>query len=349
MKVVFLLFVTSAFVYKNRVDACWGSKSKTKERTDPGELFRTNCAPVKSSVEFHNTDIHHILPKTLTVRCERSTENMDLKFRNYTKIAAGPRTFENCHKLANIDLSHNFITEIDNNAFANLSRLGVLRLGFNKLKKLQLEIGRYMLYIYLNDNELEELQLVSELDDDIYLDTINVHNNLLTMIHIADNIHVREVNIQNNRLKTLGFSQQIATKQGPSVCVIRLSCNNLAGISFQPLNFLGGDIYASDTNIESWQVHQLLKNPNHIQNLDLSNNTRLANIDWPAVKGRNNIHNLKLNGVGMSRLDEAKVKNALPQLQKIWLYRNAFTCETLEKLVQGFKIFWIKVSASDCL
>lgn len=349
MKNIILMLFAIVVIESYVVHGCWNkNKGGDKAQKQSYDLFKENCVDNAPVSPQRNVDLRHILPKELDHVCQRYSNELDLRFKNYTKITASPQTFVNCDKLFSVDLSHNYIYEVDTDSFVPLTQLSVIRLGFNKLKKLTLDIGNQVQFIYLNDNELEDLTLKSSVGQ-ASLDSLYVNNNFLTTINIPGNINIREINVVNNRLKTLDFARQIGTPHGAGMCIIRLSCNNLYGVDATPLTGFGGGIFASDTNIDGWQVIQIFKNPNQISVLDLSNNTKLTTIDWESSKYQNNIRAIELNGVGLTHLDETKLKKALPYLREIHLHRNKFKCDRLEQIMQAFKIYRVQVSASDCI
>ncbi|XP_029965126.1 tsukushi [Salarias fasciatus] len=225
--------------------------------------------------------------------------------------------------LVSLDLSSNYITEINHNALSKLRYLDTLDLSHNQLVSLHLNCfsGLPLAEVDLSHNGFQEFDL------DVFAAKVNgepvsvdlSHNRLssVTTTSRGKVLHIQTLNLAGNQLSS------VPSLAGLPLRYLNLDSNLIAEIeegAFAPLKDL---VYLSISGLGRLQQIKSngFKGLQSLQVLDLSNNPKLVSISPAVFSGLDSLQELNLTGSGVTALPTNMLTH-LPSIKSITLGRS---------------------------
>ncbi|XP_054164081.1 toll-like receptor Tollo [Oppia nitens] len=275
--------------------------------------------------KLHIIDLSNNLLQTIPSRSFRESEELkELHLQNNSLTVLPAGIFSGLSKLLILDLSHNLIGSewIFPETFADLIRVVVLNLGFNRLKSINASTfqNQYSLQIlYLNNNEIEQI------GDNSFASLYNLHtlilkgNRLKNVYSFTFNgLYVlSQLSLAENEISRVDDN---AFRNSSNLQSLHLNGNLLSEvpIAVSALRSLKS-LYLSDNDIK------VIKNSsfvglNNLSELKLSGN-ELANLTRGTLKELQSLYELDLSWNRINGLDHGVFDDA-PTLKTIQLDNN---------------------------
>ena len=218
--------------------------SNTRLDLIPEEVFKQN-APIDGVNWWLNVDLSKIDVSNNNLS-EKAFDDGIHDFRNipYVKILSLasnkfnkiPISVFSLQNLIFFDISNNMITQIDDNLFANLSKLIKLNLSNNRLKYIPstIRIMSNLQELFIDKNELENIP--NEIVYLKYLKKLNIGHNQIQAVqpNLFNNLFsLEELYCNNNLITNIQYSNNYAAFDSiPNLKILDISYNHLQNFMF---------------------------------------------------------------------------------------------------------------------
>lgn len=229
----------------------------------------------------------------------------------------------------NIHLENNEIEEIEwSNTTQADNKIGILDLDHNRIKSFdsnRLQISE----LFLNDNKLQKLRITSTM----YV--VNANNNEIEKLSFDPVLIIGHLILSQNKLSREVFA---SLKNASKLGILDLSSNALGDLQI--------DTFADMSKLEELNLSYsnlstipfgLFSHQKHLRTLNISHNN-LGLIDYHMFTALEKLEVWDVSGNQLTKLEGYEgFHEHFPELRKIALDENNFSCEYLSELMASFK------------
>uniref|UniRef100_A0A4W3JF26 Tsukushi small leucine rich proteoglycan homolog (Xenopus laevis) n=1 Tax=Callorhinchus milii TaxID=7868 RepID=A0A4W3JF26_CALMI len=298
----------------------------------PGCHCQVESFGMFGSFSLTKVDCSGLGPHMTAIPIPLDTSYLDLSSNTLTSVSMAMFRGPGYTTLANLDLSHNGISQLSPDTFSKLRYLEALNLSHNSLETLEngifsnLPLGE----VDLSHNRLRQVNLDA-------FSSSRGHGKPLT------------VNLSANHISWLGWNLDRAT---PNIYTLDLSGNRLdrvptawlarvplrwLSLAGNPITTIGDKAFSGLQELTDLSLSGLthltelsrgaFNGLHNLQQLDLSLSPRLRALDAAVFSGLDSLRELNLSGSGVSGLPRGALE-LLPAIGRIWVGGSALRCGT---------------------
>ncbi|XP_028134902.2 leucine-rich repeat-containing protein 70-like [Diabrotica virgifera virgifera] len=255
-------------------------------------------------------------------------EILDLSLNQITKLET--QCFSGMTNLKSLNLSHNNLLTFSNNIFdPNIHRMDALHLDFNRIKHLLIDIKIKINSLFLNNNQLNELNFCPHLFTTVCLKNNHLKKLSSTFCTSKGN-ELSSFDVSYNNISSIDdfyFREAFEMKS------LNLNNNNLSslspGVFYNMSNLQYLNISYNNLNDFKFGTFDTLKS---LGILDLSNN----NFDSisTSLHSLKNIHQFYIQNNHVQNINPDQLKTYFPQLKKIFFDNNYLSCDNIVNIVR---------------
>ncbi|XP_028134904.1 leucine-rich repeat-containing protein 15-like [Diabrotica virgifera virgifera] len=264
-------------------------------------------------------------------------ETLDLSLNQISKLET--QSFSGMTNLKSLNLSHNSLLAFSYKVFdPNIHPMEALDLGFNPILHLTVEINIKIESLFLNNNELNELNFCPHL--------------------------FNTVSLKNNHLKNL--SSTFCTSKGNDLISFDVSCNNISSIgdfyfgealklqslnlSHNNLSLLSPGVFYNMSNLKYLNMsYNNLKDfmfgtfdsLNNLDTLDISNNNFYT--ISASLHSLTSVNQLFIQNNHVQDINPDQLQTYFPQLKKIFFDNNNLSCDNVVNIVRKLKASKVEI------
>lgn len=303
-----------------------------------GDRFFEGAARL-STINLRGNKIFYIHAAALkTLRALRVLNLADNLIENLDK-----NVFADNARLHSVDLSGNKLSTLDQKIFYQSQDLEWLYLQNNQLTSLNVHFPTNQLYwLNVDGNQLRELILKAETKLQNRLTYITANRNNLGKIRISTEFNVKNLYVESNNhvdlfdLKSLTSLSDLRLGNNRLSHVTSIVFGNLKNLEILYMHSTNFSVLRSDLFVAQPKLKILHIGYNHISLVDLR-----------FLKSLKALEQLYLDGNELSDLNLSDLKEWLPNLKKIELRANRWTCRNLKAIISYIRAFEVELISKE--
>lgn len=271
-------------------------------------------------------------------------ENVDELFKGLSKLKyldvshnkirqISEDAFHNCVELNILELSDNLLETIPKNLFADLIKLNKIYLYKNFLRVLDLSMNCAKCEVNAEHNLLTSV-LFSTTSHNPTIIFMDMGENAITEVHAGKNVRFSEVHLKNNQLTTFDISED-----QNDISIVEFSHNDLSHMAASEFFKIkqATIIHLENCSLSVDAVKAVLSLAGQKFLVDLAYNPSVGTLNWKELTRNPDIYGLKVDACHIANVDVNDMKVVLPQLDKVEASSNKDDCANVEKLYMNLR------------